>query len=179
MADERIDIDVSGALRDIAQLNTGLSGLQAGAKKAGAAFNDAFSADEAQGVADALDDLQKQYDSLKKSADTLKTSLKNATNPELIKLYASNIAKLEAGMKRLEYTGKAAGVNLQKVNKEAGTGRQVFENFFGAFTKASIIIAAIEAVIKFTSYAVGLSESLNKSRKQFEAPQKRIRLYSN
>jgi tape measure domain-containing protein len=169
MADERIDIDVSGALRDIAQLNTGLSGLQAGAKKAGAAFNDAFSADEAQGVADALDDLQRQYDSLKKSADTLKTSLKNATNPELIKLYASNIAKLEAGMKRLEYTGKAAGVNLQKVNKEAGTGRQVFENFFGAFTKASIIIAAIEAVIKFTSYAVGLSESLNKSRKQFEA----------
>lgn len=169
MADERIDIDVSGALRDIAQLNTGLSGLQAGAKKAGAAFNDAFNADEAQGVADALDDLQKQYDSLKKSADTLKTSLKNATNPELIKLYASNIAKLEAGMKRLEDTGKAAGVNLQKVNKEAGTGRQVFENFFGAFTKASIIIAAIEAVIKFTSYAVGLSESLNKSRKQFEA----------
>ena len=169
MADERIDIDVSGALRDIAQLNTGLSGLQAGAKKAGAAFNDAFKADEAQGVADALDDLQKQYDSLKKSADTLKTSLKNATNPELIKLYASNIAKLEAGMKRLEDTGKAAGVNLQKVNKEAGTGRQVFENFFGAFTKASIIIAAIEAVIKFTSYAVGLSESLNKSRKQFEA----------
>jgi tape measure domain-containing protein len=169
MADERIDIDVSGALRDIAQLNTGLSGLQAGAKKAGAAFNDAFKADEAQGVADALDDLQKQYESLKKSADTLKTSLKNATNPELIKLYASNIAKLEAGMKRLEDTGKAAGVNLQKVNKEAGTGRQVFENFFGAFTKASIIIAAIEAVIKFTSYAVGLSESLNKSRKQFEA----------
>jgi len=89
MADERIDIDVSGALRDIAQLNNGLSSLQAGAKKAGAAFNDAFNADEAQGVADALDDLQKQYDSLKKSADTLKTSLKNATNPELIKLYAS------------------------------------------------------------------------------------------
>ena len=169
MADERIDIDVSGALRDIAQLNTGLSGLQAGAKKAGAAFNDAFNADEAQGVADALDDLQKQYESLKKSADTLKTSLKNATNPELIKLYASNIAKLEAGMKRLEDTGKAAGVNLQKVNKEAGTGRQVFENFFGAFTKASIIIAAIEAVVQFTRYAVGLSESLNKSRKQFEA----------
>jgi tape measure domain-containing protein len=169
MADERIDIDVSGALRDIAQLNNGLSGLQASAKKAGAAFNDAFNADEAQGVADALDDLQKQYDSLKKSADTLKTSLKNATNPELIKLYASNIAKLEAGMKRLEDTGKAAGVNLQKVNKEAGTGRQVFENLFGAFTKVALITAAIEAVIKFTRYAVGLSESLNKSRKQFEA----------
>jgi len=169
MADERIDIDVSGALRDIAQLNTGLSGLQTSAKKAGAAFNDAFNAEEAQGVADALDDLQRQYDSLKKSADTLKTSLKNATNPELIKLYASNIAKLEAGMKRLEDTGKAAGVNLQKVNKEAGTGRQVFENFFGAFTKVALITAAIEAVVKFTRYAVGLSESLNKSRKQFEA----------
>lgn len=169
MADERIDIDVRGALRDIAQLNTGLTGLQANAKKAGAAFNDAFNADEAQGVADALDDLQRQYDSLKKSADTLKTSLKNATNPELIKLYANNIAKLEVGMKRLEQTGKAAGVNLQKANKEASTGRQVFENFFGAFTKASIIIAAIEAVVKFTKYAVGLSESINKSKKQFEA----------
>ncbi len=168
MADERIDIDVSGALRDIAQLSSGLDSLQKKAKSAGDAFDAAFSADEAQGVADALDDLQKQYDSLKKSADTLRNAMKSATNPEAIKIYAANIGKLEAGMKRLETTGKQVGVNLQKVNKEAGTGRQVFENFFGAFTKASIIIAAIEAVVKFTSYAVNLSQQITKAQKSFE-----------
>lgn len=168
MADERIDIDVSAALRDIAQLNTGLDSLQKKAKTAGAAFNDAFDASEAQGVADALEDLQKQYDSLKRSADILKTANKNATNPDAIRLYTAQIGKLEAGMKRLETAGKQAGVNLQKVNREAGTGRQVFENFFGAFTKATIIIAAIEAVVKFTKYAVDLSQQITKARKSFE-----------
>lgn len=169
MADERIEFEISKALRDIAQLITGLNSVATSAKKAGSAFDDAFSAQEAQGVADALDDLQKQYDSLKRSADTLKTSLRNATNPELIKLYAQNIAKLEGGMKRLSDVGAQAGVNLEKANKAAGTGRQVFENYFGAFTKATLIIAAVDAVIKFTKYSVGLAESLNKSRKQFEA----------
>lgn len=168
MADERIDIDVSAALRDIAQLSSGLDGLQKKAKAAGSAFDDAFNADEAQGVADALQDLQKQYDSLKRSADVLKAANKNATNPDAIRLYTAQIAKLETGMQRLQTAGKQAGVNLEKVNREAGTGRQVFENFFGAFTKARIIIAAIEAVVSFTKYAVGLSQQITKAQKSFE-----------
>ena len=169
MADERIDIDVSAALRDIAQLSSGLDGLQKKAKAAGTAFDDAFNADEAQGVADALQDLQKQYDSLKRSADVLKAANKNATNPDAIRLYTAQIAKLETGMRRLETAGKQAGVNLQKVNREAGTGRQVFENYFGAFTKATIIIAAIDAVRRFASEALNLAGQTAKAQKQFEA----------
>ena len=168
MADVRLGIDVSEAIRDIAQLSSGLDGLQKKAKAAGSAFDSAFNADEAQGVADALQDLQKQYDSLKRSADVLKAANKNATNPDAIRLYTAQIAKLEAGMQRLQTAGKQAGVNLQKVNKEANTGQQVFENYFGALTKASIIIAAIDAVVKFTRYAVGLSEQIGKAQRSFE-----------
>lgn len=169
MADERLGIDVSEAIRDIAQLSSGLDGLQKKAKAAGTAFDDAFNADEAQGVADALQDLQKQYDSLKRSADVLKAANKNATNPDAIRLYTAQIAKLETGMRRLETAGKQAGVNLQKVNKEANTGQQVFENYFGAFTKATIIIAAIDAVRRFASEAIKLAGQTAKAQKQFEA----------
>ena len=168
MADERIGIDVSAAIRDIAQLSSGLDGLQKKAKAAGSAFDEAFNADEAQGVADALQDLQKQYDSLKRSADVLKAANKNATNPDAIRLYTAQIGKLEAGMQRLEVAGKQVGVNLQKVNKSVDIGKQVIENYVGALTKASIIIAVIDAVVKFTRYAVGLSEQIGKAQRSFE-----------
>lgn len=166
---ERIDIDVNQALADIAKLKGGIADLktQIGQvdKAADAAFDEGF----ATGMVDALNDLQKEYNDLKRSADVLKGALKSATDPALIKLYAQNIAVLESGMKRLETTGKAAGVNLKEANKSAGTGKQVFENFFGAFTKATLIIAAIDAVVKFTKYAVGLSENINRAKKSFEA----------
>ena len=168
MADERIDIDVRQALQDIAKLGVGLDGLVTKVNKAGNSFGEAFDQGFATGVSDALNDLQREYDQLKKSADTLKAALKSATNPDAIKLYTQNIGTLEAGMKKLETTGRAAGVSLKEANKSAGTGQQVFENFFGAFTKATIIIAAIEAVVKFTKYAVGLSEQISTAKKSFE-----------
>lgn len=169
MADERIEIDVQKALQGIAKLSSGLDGLQSKVKSTGTAIDNAFDQGFAVGVSDALNDLQKEYDQLKKSADTLKNALKTATDPTAVKLYAQNIAVLEAGMKKLETAGKAAGVQLKEANKSAGTGKQVFENFFGAFTKATIIIAAIEAVVAFTKYAVGLSENINRAKKSFEA----------
>jgi tape measure domain-containing protein len=168
MADERIDIDVSKALADIARLKGGLVDVKNAAVGTGKAIDSAFDEGFALGVVDALNDLEKEYNDLKRAADTLKTALKGATDPTLIKQYAQSIGQLEAGMKRLETTGKAAGVNLKEANKAAGTGSQVFENFFGAFTKATIIIAAIEAVVKFTKYAVGLSEQISTAKKSFE-----------
>jgi tape measure domain-containing protein len=239
---ERIDIDVSQALADIAKLKGGIADLKTQIGQVDKAAEQAFDEGFATGMVDALNDLQKEYNDLKRSADVLKTALKSATDPALIKLYAQNIAVLESGMKRLETsgkaagvnlraafdkdpltemvgsinglinkygqlkkdayvlksalaqatdpaqvkkytagiaelekemeglekTGKAAGVNLKEVNKSADTGKQVFENFFGAFTKATLIIAAIEAVVKFANYAVGLSEQISTAKKSFE-----------
>lgn len=169
MAAERIEIDVSKALADIARLKGGLTDLKGQIaqveKSSDAAFDEGF----ALGMVDALNDLQKEYSDLKKAADTLKNALRGATDPALIKQYTQSIGKLEVGMKRLETAGKAAGVNLKQANKEAGTGQQVFEGFFGAFTKATIIIAALEAVRRFASEALGLADQTKKASLQFEA----------
>jgi len=168
MADERIVIDVSQALADIAKLKGGMVDVQAQAAKTGNAIENALDNDAAHGVADAVNGLQKEFDDLKKSADILKNALKGATDPAVIKLYTKSIAQLEKGMDELSKTGKAAGVNLEKANKEAGTGKQVFENFFGAFTKVALITAAISAVVKFVKYAVDLSSQIKVAKKSIE-----------
>lgn len=169
MADERIVIDTSQALGELAKLNKGLVDVQGQAKKTGATIDDSFDQGFALGMTDALDNLQKEYNDLKRSADVLKSALKGATDPTLIKQYAQSIGQLEAGMKKLETAGKAAGVGLKEANKGAGTGKQVFEGLFGALTKATIILAVIESVIRFTKYAVGMAESTKLAAKQFEA----------
>lgn len=169
MADERIVIDTSQALGELAKLNKGLVDVQGQAKKTGATIDDSFDQGFALGMTDALDSLQKEYNDLKRSADVLKSALKGATDPTLIKQYAQSIGQLEAGMKKLETAGKAAGVGLKEANKGAGTGKQVFEGLFGALTKATIILAVIESVIRFTKYAVGMAESTKLAAKQFEA----------
>lgn len=169
MADERIQIDVSGALADIAKLKGGMADAQAQAAATGKAITAAFNTGAAQGVADAVNDLQKEYDDLKRSADTLKHALKGANDPTVVKLYARSIAELELGMQRLEKTGKAAGVSLKEANKQAGTGKQVFEGLFGTFGKVGLILAAIAAVKEFTQYAVTLAEQIGTAKRSFEA----------
>lgn len=181
MAEEvKLDITLDGIKKDLADLRVELNKLSssavsdfsqiaAAAKKAGKETNDAFKIGTAQGVADALDQLQKEYDDLAKSAKTLKTALQGATDPTAVKLYATSIAQLEVGMKKLEQTGKVAGVNLKDANKEANVGKQAFEGMFGAFTKVTLIIAAIDAVRKFVVSAVALSQETDKATKSFEA----------
>jgi tape measure domain-containing protein len=168
MADEIIRIDVSDALSDIAQLKGGMVDLQAQASKTGKAIDSAFDTGAAQGVADAVNDLQKEYNDLKRSADTLKSALRQATDPTLIDLYVKSIGRLELGMNKLEKAGRAAGVSLKETAKGAGTGKQVFENFFGAFTKVGLITAAIAAVGKFVSYSVRLAEEVNTAQRSVE-----------
>jgi tape measure domain-containing protein len=168
MADEIIRIDVSDALSDIAQLKGGMVDLQAQASKTGKAIDSAFDTGAAQGVADAVNDLQKEYNDLKRSADTLKSALRQATDPTLIDLYVKSIGRLELGMNKLEKAGRAAGVSLKETAKGAGTGKQVFENFFGAFTKVGLITAAIAAVGKFVSYSVNLAEQISTAKRSLE-----------
>lgn len=169
MADEKIRFDVAEAMAGISRIIGGLNDVKAQALDTGKAIDSAFDTGAAEGVADALNELEKEYAQLKRSADTLKGALKSATDPTLIKTYATSIAQLEAGMKKLEKAGAAAGVNLKTVSKEASTATDVFEGFFGAMTKATIILAVIDGVRKLTSYAIGLSENIEKSKRQFEA----------
>ena len=166
---ERIEIDVSKALADIARLKGGLADVKGQIAQVEKASDAAFDEGFAVGMVDALNTLEKEYAELKRSADVLKSALKGATDPTLIKLYTESLAKLADGLKKLEKAGDAAGVNLKKASKEAGTGRQVFEGLFGAISKVTIILAVIEGVIKFTKYAVGLAESTKLASKQFEA----------
>ncbi len=179
---ERLIIDAAPTIKDLTQLLGSLDQIDAAlldtsksfakvgdaAKRAGADVQASFKIGAAQGVASAIDGLQKEFDDLSKSADTLKKALKGATDPAAVKLYASSIAQLELGMADLEKVGKSAGVNLRANNKEAGLGKQVFSEFFGAFTKASLIVAAIEAVRRFVVNAVNLAAETAKATRQFE-----------
>lgn len=168
MADEIIKIDVSDALADIASLRGGMVDLQAQASKTGKSIDAAFDTGAAQGVADAVNDLQKEYNDLKRSADTLKGALKQATDPTLIDLYTKSVARLELGMNKLEKAGKAAGVSLKESAKGAGIGKQVFENFFGTFSKVTLITGAIVAVGKFVASSVRLSEQISTAKRSLE-----------
>ena len=169
MAAERIELDVSKALADIARLKGGLADIKKEVGAVGVAADAAFDEGFALGMVDALDDLQKEYAEMARAAKVLQNAMRGATEPALVKTYAQSIAQLETGMRKLETTSKSAGVSLKQANKEAGTGKQVFEGFFGAFTKATVIIAAIEAVRRFASQAIDLATQTKKASLQFEA----------
>ncbi len=158
MSDFKLTADESDFLRALDNIEKKFSETGAKAEKA---FDDAFDFSNAKGAVAALDALQKEFNELKRSADILKSALHNATDPALIKSYATEVAKLEKGMKDLQKAGESVGVNLSKVNKEASTGKQVFEQMFGAFTKATIIVAAIEAVRQFASQSVNLATQVS------------------
>lgn len=143
--------------------------IQVEVDKAGKKVDEAFNPDLALGVSDALKDLKKKYAELRESANLLRTSMRNATDPDAVRLYKTALTQAEGGMKSLEKAAKSAGVNLKEVNKEASTGKQVFNEFFGQFTKATLIVKAIEFVVKFTKFAVELAQETKKASVQFEA----------
>ena len=166
MADIKITVDESDALRALDNIEKKFA--QSGAKVE-STFDAAFDFSNAKSGVALLDALQKEFNELKRSADVLKSALNNATDPALIKSYAVEVAKLEKGMKDLQQAGSVAGVNLSKVNKEAGTGKQVFEQMFGAFTKVTLIVAAIEAIRQFAAQSIDLATQVSRATKQFEA----------
>lgn len=157
------------ALKYLEDIEKQLVDVGKAADKTGEQLNDALNpADFGLGVQDGLNDLKKKYAELVQAAGTLRRALRSATDPAAIALYKKGISDLDGGIKTLETTAKKAGVSLKEVNKEVGTGKQVFENFFGAFTKAALITAAIEAVVKFTKFAVDLAQQTKVATRQFE-----------
>lgn len=143
--------------------------IQVEMDKTGKKVDEAFHPDFALGVSDALRELKKKYADLRDSANTLRTAMRNATDPDAIALYKHALQQAEGGMKTLERSAKSAGVSLKEVNKEVSTGKQVFNEFFGQFTKVSLIISAIKAVKDLTAYAVELAQQTQVANKQFAA----------
>jgi tape measure domain-containing protein len=165
-----LEFDDSKGLDGLQRIEEMLVKVGVEAKKTGHAIDDAFSNPQAaQGVADAVDSIKKEYADLAKSSKVLKDALKNTTDPTAIKLYSKAVADLEKGMGDLEKTAKVAGVNLKEANKQASTGKQVFEGLFGSFAKASLILEAIKLVKDFVVFAVSLSENTQKATRSFEA----------
>lgn len=157
------------ALKYLEDIEKQLLDVGKAADKTGEQLNDALNpADFGLGVQDGLNDLKKKYAELVQAAGTLRRALRSATDPAAIALYKKGISDLDGGIKTLETTAKKAGVSLKEVNKEVGTGKQVFENFFGAFTKVALITAAIDAVVKFTKFAVDLAQQTKVATRQFE-----------
>lgn len=124
-----LDVDLQALQRDFEALSAEAKQFQseataafnkvgAAAQKAGDTTNDAFNIGLAQGLADGLSDLRSEYKSLEQSAKVLKDALKNATDPAAVKLYANNIAKLEAGMRQLDSVAKKVGVSLGEIPKK-------------------------------------------------------------
>lgn len=169
MAETQLDISTKKAIDELKALQTEIVKTGKTATDTKDDINDAFEVGAATGLADALDDLQKEFRQLENSAKTLRNALKNTTDPKVIELYRTNIARLEQGMKKLETAGKAAGVNVREINKEASLGKQVFSEFFGAFTKVTLIVEAIRLVAKFVSGAIDLAEQTRKAQLAFEA----------
>jgi tape measure domain-containing protein len=169
MEGQQINISTKEAIEELKRLQTEIQKTGDVLVKTGDEVEGAFKIGAAEGLARALDDLQKEFAQLKRSADILKAALRNTTDPNAIRIYKDNIAQLEAGMRKLSSTAKVAGVDLKKASAEAGTGTQVFENFFGAFTKVALITAAIQAVVKFADAAVKISQQTELATKQFAA----------
>lgn len=172
MADSifREQFDDQEIIASLERIEKGLVDIGKEADAAGKEMKQAFSdVETSKGVVDALKDIQKEYKDLKGHADVLKSALRSATDPKVIDLYTKSIVELERGMNTLEKAAKKAGISLKESKDQAGTGKQVFENFFGAFTKVAIITAALSAVKDFVVGAVKLSEQVNSAKRSFEA----------
>jgi len=174
----KLDVDLEQLARNVRQVKDSLVALgdegaaafkqvAGAAAAAGNTVDQAFDIGVAEGMADALNDLQKEYKQLEASANTLRGALRRATDPDAIELYSKSIAKLEAGMKQLETAGNKAGVAVKGYSKEASTASEVTENFVGQLSKAALITAAISAVAQFTKEAFNLARQVAKTERQF------------
>lgn len=176
MADEstKLTLDVTDVLKKLEQYDVKLDQIQKSyveLAKSGKAASKSF-VPEGDGATQQLDDINKlkaEYVKLRTASNTLKTALKSAYDPRAIAVYTKEIKNAEVGLKKLEQTGTAVGVNLKKIGKEGSLAANVVSEAFGAITKATIILAIIDQVAKLTKEAVSLSNSFDRAQKSFNA----------
>jgi tape measure domain-containing protein len=170
----KINIDLTGVFtqldqfdKRLAQIEQGYKDVEDAAKKAAKSF--APEGDEAVKSVKEIQKLTNEYKTLKNSADTLRTALKTAYDPRAIERYSKELKNAEVGLKKLEQTGAAVGLNLKKIGKEGSLAANIVSEAFGALTKATIILAIIDQVAKLTKEAISLSNSFDKAQKSFTA----------
>ena len=175
MADEtKLTLDVTDVLKKLEQYDAKLDQIQKSyveLAKSGKSASKSF-APEGDGAVGQLQDINKlkaEYIKLKTASDTLKTALKSAYDPRAIAVYTKEIKNAEVGLKKLEQTGNAVGVNLKKIGKEGSLAANVVGEAFGAITKATLILGAISAVANLTKEAVSLSVQFDKAQRSFNA----------
>jgi len=176
MADEssKLTLDISDVTskldamdKRLQQIEQGYVDINKAASKASKSF-----VPEGDGAVKQLDDINKlktEYTKLKGAADTLRTALKTAYDPRAITVYTKELKNAEVGLKKLEQTGDAVGVNLKKIGKEGSLAAQVVGEAFGAITKATLILAIVDQVVELTKSAVDLSNQFDKAQKSFNA----------
>jgi len=179
MADAtKLQIDITEVLSALDKYDARLNAIEnsykdlgQSAKTAGNAASKAFAPEGGGAVKQAaeINKLENEYRQLKGAADTLKTALKSAYDPRAIQVYAKELKNAESGLKKLEQTGTAVGVNLKKIGKEGSAAAQVVSEAFGRITKATVILAIIDQVIKLTKTAISLSIQFDNANRSFTA----------
>lgn len=176
MADLTLDLsEVFSSLdrldRRLAEVEKSYTGINTAAARSAQAQRTAFAGanDAVLREVAAINRLQKEYDETAQAVQTLRRALAGAYDQRAVQGYTKAIADAEAGMRKMERAASAAGVNLKKASGEASTGRQVFENFFGTLTKATIIIAVLDQVRKLVTTGLELADNYSKAQKSFTA----------
>lgn len=167
---EKITLDASQFLTALDAIDANLKQVEGSMGDVQKASKKVF-APEGNGAlqhAKEIEKLQSEYKQLKDAAATLKTALKNAYDPRAIDEYAKALKTAESGLKKMEQAGAAVGANLKKVGKEGSLAGQLVAESFGAITKAAVILAVIDQVVKLSKYSVELSENTKLAAKQFE-----------
>ena len=149
MADEstKLTLDVTDVLKKLEQYDVKLDQIQKSyveLAKSGKAASKSF-VPEGDGATQQLDDINKlkaEYVKLRTASTTLKTALKSAYDPRAIAVYTKEIKNAEVGLKKLEQTGTAGGVNLKKIGKEGSVAANVVGETFGAITKTKVRLGA-------------------------------------
>lgn len=176
MAEEtsKLTLDISDVLAKLDRYEQRLQQIEKGIVDVAKAGRDASKSfvPEGDGAVKQLNDINKlksEYQKLRTASDTLKTALKSAYDPRAIATYTKELAKAETGLKKLEQTGNAVGVNLKKIGKEGSLAADVVNEAFGKIGKATVILFLIDQVVKLTRTAVDLSVQFDRAQKSFTA----------
>ena len=170
----KINLDLTDVFAELDKFDKRLEGIVRefrSVEKAGKSAADSFAPEGGGAIKQAkeIDKLVTEYKQLKTAADTLKGALKTAYDPRAIQVYSRELKNAEIGLKKLEQTGTAVGVNLKKIGKEGSLAANIVSEAFGAITKATIILAIIDQVAKLTKEAISLSNSFDRAQKSFTA----------
>ena len=173
MAEEiqfKLTADPKAALTSLDQLSQAIEGVNEETKKQAEESKKAFgsSSKDILSAAASVTKLEKEYVELSQATIKVRANLKAATDPRAVAEYTKVLAKAEVSLSKMGKGLQAVGSNVKDLNKSASTGKEVFEGFFGTFTKATIILAALQAVAQFAKEVVGFAQNIERAEKQFE-----------